>query len=153
MFLVISCCSVLSHKIQLGLAEKLSGLDIVGSLFIPIAVWYVYWKIYTAEFTCKNNPVFTNPNVKEISWARKMEIFVCVICAPEMLIQLKEAVDETGHILAAQILFIVHRITWVFCLYFASCTPKPPAKSKIEKLKEKASTLLHPAPQLTATGN
>ncbi len=128
------CQGVYSYFLK-GVHEYTITVLLLIALYL-VAVVYIAYAINQGESSFRNNPAFTNPNVVKLAWLRNIFCLWLPITVIIIVFNFFPSPSETFNKSMAKIFWNLTQVSYISAVYFGSCTPKPPAKSKLNKLKE-----------------
>lgn len=142
-YLIIAWAAVDVFVHCLGISD--TGVVISFSPFVIVpmllCVLYIVY-INQAEKECKRAPGCKNFLELKFQFARLMLVFMFTVSVVFFAFSSSAGgLKGFAEHYVRKFVFIVTTM-WLFGLYFASCTPLPPQKSKLKKFVEKLTTVL-----------
>lgn len=148
-----SCFALLCERTYSFYMKGFNWLEIItGALYLLIAQ-YLLGIIKHGERSVRNNPVFTNPNVLRLQFIRSFMAFFLPITLFLLFANLLPQYNKSMNALLRNIFWNLYEIAYISAVYFGSCTPKPPSRSKVSKIKESLSHSGQRVPGLSVAKN
>lgn len=146
-FLLFFFVTALMLRIIEFITSKNDSWWVFITLMELLAVTLFYFIIKLAEEKCLSNPTFLNPYQIRLYLLRIMylifTIFAIFLLFSPHDLDSKSEDFVLSHMLIDK-LALFRELFCLLLLFFASCTPKPPQKSKIKKFIESMSQVLSP---------
>ncbi len=113
-------------------------MGLIIEIFIAIPFFFLFWYLVSFfEKETRNSPQFKNSLEERFELPRKLSIFF-------LLMSIYYSLNHDQVISSTQEMWLIYLnkmrvwrdVFYFFFIYFISCTPKPPQKSKIQSLLE-----------------
>ena len=122
---------------------------VIGLVLYALITLIILFLINKGEQVCQTNPTFSNINQAGLSGMREFALGFCIVSLILNIPELLAFFAKDGHEFLKEFSRNLNILAYLSCLYFASCTPKPPSKSKVRKLIERLGEALSPSPALS----
>ncbi len=125
----------------------LAGIDVLGYFYIFSSIFFIFipWVfVYQAEKMNASYPAYKN-FLEEYLFHERVFLTVMILLTLLSFPAEIHSLFDPSHVSKEQyknLKGLFFDLAWIFIfmfVYFGSCTPKPPTKSKIKKLKEEIS--------------
>jgi hypothetical protein len=149
--LIVSAFSFLSESIERFFGNTWDFFNVLAICIAVILTLGIWIEIDSSERSCRNNPVFSNPSVIKLSFWRLISLFGFTLAILAFIVYiltfvLNSPLTKEKHAFLADVYHHLYKAVFFMSVYFASCTPRPPSRSKIRKMIEGTSGATRPSP-------
>lgn len=153
-------CSIMDFPIELQISKVVTGPVVLFMSATTLFLLFVMYRIYelsrAMESFCENNREFKNPFEEAAIIFRLFAIgffMLNIVSLYQARIQYLQLMNTQNYWRYVHgVMYESWATFYSCCWYFISCTPKPPQKSKIKKLKERLAGWLQGTPALAPVG-